>query len=238
MIYFEQHSDAWLEDMLGRPACNVVLTQERGETLEAVTEQLRDKSAFATAKIEVDDVALSLNFQDSGFRQVDTALTFRRTEKAEITAASNVRYALPADRGAVETIAREAFMFSRFHLDPRVPNQIADKIKSEWAGNFFSGRRGDGMIVALDDSGVVAGFCQLLSGRNGDVVIDLIAVAPASTRRGLARAMIAQAAHSGTGSGPAAALVVGTQAANLASVNLYEALGFRLTGAKQVLHFA
>ena len=68
-------------------------------------------------------------------------------------------------------------------------------------------------------------------------MIDLIAVHPAHARKGHARAMIGLAALKGTGAGQLPrGMVVGTQAANIASIRLYESLGFRLSDSKFVLH--
>ena len=132
-------------------------------------------------------------------------------------------------------IAARSFRTSRFHLDPSIPNETADRIKAAWAENYFAGHRGDLMLIAEQD-GEVAGFLQALRGSNDTLVIDLLAVAEAAARRGLARAMIERLAAEARGQ-QASALRVGTQAANLPSCRLYESLGFRLTAAETVLHF-
>jgi ribosomal protein S18 acetylase RimI-like enzyme len=140
-----------------------------------------------------------------------------------------------ADCAAVRKVAEASFRFSRFHLDPKIPNDVADRIKGDWAENYFRGARGDGMVVAELD-GEVAGFLQLLwSGPK--LVIDLIAVAPHAARRGLARGMISFAWTKGTGDerGPSS-MLVGTQAVNIPSCRLYEGLGFRLSAASIVMH--
>jgi GNAT superfamily N-acetyltransferase len=136
----------------------------------------------------------------------------------------------------VEAIAGSAFRYSRFHLDPQIPKSLADKVKAVWAGNWFAGQRGDGMVVA-EDAGQVAGFLQLLWSGEQCLVIDLVAVRPQSARKGLSRAMIGFAQANGTGDARrAAGMIVGTQAANVPSVRLYESLGFRLRQTKFVLH--
>jgi ribosomal protein S18 acetylase RimI-like enzyme len=166
---------------------------------------------------------------------VDTALTFDAEGVSAPGDDSRIRFARPDDEKEVRALAGSAFQYSRFHLDPAIPAALAHRIKSEWAGNWFRGARGDGMIVA-EDAGRVAGFLQLLW-RGERLVIDLVAVDPASRARGLARAMIGCAAKRGTGDARRpAAITVGTQAANIPSVRLYESLGFRLRGSQYVLH--
>lgn len=222
---FTVEDDGWLSALLERPALRIVPRSNTEATLP-------EGVFFATAKLPADAVATASRLADVGFRVVDTALTFAAAASA-IPADHSVelRMAAPEDRAAVAAIARDGFRFSRFHLDPDIPGSLAGKIKAAWADNFFAGRRGDTMIVAIKE-GAVAGFLQLLRPASDRLIIDLIAVKAPWQSRGLARAMIGRAARA-IG---AAELVVGTQAANARSVRLYEGLGFRLTGAQLVLH--
>jgi ribosomal protein S18 acetylase RimI-like enzyme len=129
-------------------------------------------------------------------------------------------------------VARKNFVYSRFHLDRAVPNVLADKIKAEWVGNYFLGKRGDEMVVALVDERVV-GFLQLLR-RNENLIIDLIAVDASQRRKGIARDMIAYAESQYD---DCSHIVVGTQVANIPSIRLYEKIGFRLRSSKYVFHY-
>ena len=82
-------------------------------------------------------------------------------------------------------------------LDPRFPKHLADGIKSSWAGNYFEGKRGDGMVVAERDGGVV-GFLQLLWAETGCLVVDLIGLDSAWQGQGIGRDMILYAVLHGT----------------------------------------
>lgn len=222
--------DSWLGAILGRSAWNAV-----PGGAAPLSELAKPGAQFATAKVDCADTAAALELQDAGFRVVDTALTFEVAQADAPGGSPGVRFARPGDREAVEGIAGRAFRYSRFHLDPRLPDALADRVKVVWAGNWFAGARGDGMVVA-EDAGAVAGFLQLLW-NGGTLVIDLIAVRPESARKGLARAMIGHAQAHGTGDArQPSGIRVGTQAANAPSVGLYESLGFRLRQAKFVLH--
>ena len=71
---------------------------------------------------------------------------------------------------------------------------MADEIKAQWAANFFSGQRGDRLVVAVlneKPSEKIVGFALLATGGRVEVVIDLIAVDEAYRRRGIAAEMIA-----------------------------------------------
>ena len=222
--------DPWLQSLLGRPC----FTLRRLSTAAVLPVDPPVGPCFVSAKVPVAPLDDSLALQDSGFRVVDTALTF---EASDLQAGNDrrIRLARPDDRPAVGAIAARSFKTSRFHLDPTIPNETANRIKSAWAENYFTGRRGDLMLIAEQD-GEVAGFLQALRSSTGTLVIDLLAVAEAAARRGFARAMIERLAAEAD-SQQATALHVGTQAANLPSCRLYESLGFRLVDAKAVLHF-
>jgi ribosomal protein S18 acetylase RimI-like enzyme len=196
-----------------------------------------ESQSFAYAKVATGDVAQVSALEGFGFRVVDAAVQLD-CPAGDLKADSalrdgyEVRLAQPSDRSGVETVAAESFVYSRFHLDPQFPDTAADEFKRRWAGNFFSGERGDAMIVACHGE-EVAGFLQLLD--HGDtVIIDLIAVAKSHQRKGLAAAMIGLA---GRHFAKATSLLVGTQIANVPSMRAYQKLGFRVCDSSYVLHY-
>jgi len=219
---------------MGRPAYIVKQVQTGGIEAKEIATRLSKEIGFATAKVPAEDLVQANSLVDVGFRVVDCALTFSKSAEGAQECAST-REAIPGDESRVREIAGSAFRCSRFHLDPFISNTLANIIKADWAGNFFKGLRGNAMLIAEVD-GMVAGFCQLII-RDSKAVIDLIAVAPSFSRRGLARNLIASiTACAARKSLPVQSLVVGTQAANTPSVNLYESLGFRLVSSTLVLH--
>lgn len=223
--------DSWLSAILGCPAWRI----DHGATGEPFAALRAAAPVFAYAKLKVQHISEVSQLTDAGFRVVDTALTFDGAISG--SPGDRVRFAEPEDSRAVSRIAGSAFRFSRFHLDPLVPNGIADTIKSAWAANYFEGKRGDGMVVA-ERNGCVAGFLQLIWSAPDCLVIDLIGVDSAWQGQGIGRDMILYAACHGTGDGRVpAGMMVGTQAANAPSVRLYESLGFRLASAQYVLHY-
>jgi ribosomal protein S18 acetylase RimI-like enzyme len=155
-------------------------------------------------------------------------------EKKAVTVKDvTVRLAKPEDKSKVKALAGSCFRYSRFHLDPAVGLELANKIKAEWAGNFFDGKRGQAMIVAQKGNDIV-GFLQLLDDKKGTITIDLIGVDEKSRQQGVAEAMInfAQAQVPN-----AATIAVGTQIANVPSVRCYEKLGFKFAKAAYVFHY-
>lgn len=223
--------DSWLSDIFGYPAWRI----DHGATGEPLSALQAVSPVFAYAKLKVEHISEVSQLADAGFRVVDTALNFDGVISG--SPGNSVRFAVPEDSSAVPRIAGSVFRFSRFHLDPLVPNGIADTIKSAWAANYFEGKRGDGMVVA-ERNGCIAGFLQLMWSVQDCLVIDLIGVDSAWQGQGIGRDMILHAARYGTGDGRVPArMMVGTQAANAPSVRLYESLGFRLASAQYVMHF-
>ena len=218
--------DGWLSERFGRPVFTVD-GSVAGEDVAA--------PGFYQARVPVEDVRAVQRLSGLGFSVVDTTLTLgRRPEPG--AAPPNVVRAEPEQRDAVVEIARTAFRYSRFHLDPEVPDELANRIKADWISSYFAGTRGEHLLVAVAD-GEPAGFLAVIGGEeDGRTLrtIDLIAVAPAAQGRGLAKALTAAfVAESG---GVADEVRVGTQAANVPATRLYESLGFALVRAQYALH--
>lgn len=226
-------ADAWLTEKLGKPAFHLVGDLGGGQFQTELRPQLRGR-LFVDAKVAVDDAAAASVVQTLGFALIDTNLRFilRRTAAPAWDGKTDVGFATPDMAQTVGRIAENAFTHDRFHRDPAVGANVARRLKGDWARNFFAGKRGDWMVVAREH-GVPTGFLQLLRGPQDALIIDLIAVADPHRRSGRAGAMIAFAAAHCPAAG---SLVVGTQLANLASVRLYEGLGFRLDAAEHVFH--
>jgi GNAT superfamily N-acetyltransferase len=225
-------ADDWLSQVLGMPAFSLGLPLPAAPALAAELACL-PREAFCSAKLPVAEVAAVGALEGAGFRLVDTALTFERgPEPAPEAARAEVRPAQQAERDAVLDIAGSSFCFSRFHQDPRIPLQVAHDVKRAWAANCLDGKRGEEVLVALD-RGRPAGFLAVLADR-GVVVIDLVAVAAQSQGRGIGAALVG--AFIARWRGRAPRLRVGTQAANVPSVRLYERCGFRFVGGASVLH--
>jgi len=130
------------------------------------------------------------------------------------------------------SLERNNFKYSRFHLDPAIEDRVSNEIKAQWARNYFRGDRGNQMVVSEKD-GQVTGFLQLLY--NADtLIIDLIAVSKENRNKNIASEMINFAENKLEGF---TKIRVGTQAANIPSIGLYEKLGFSINYMKYVFHY-
>jgi GNAT superfamily N-acetyltransferase len=219
--------DAWLSRQLGYAAYHLPATAE-----PPTPEELPAGPAFVDAKVPTDALARLHRLEAVGFQVIDTSVQLTRPAVPLEGPVDRCRFARPDDEGAVRTLAAHAITQSRFHLDPAIPRATANQLKAEWAGNFFSGRRGEWMVVAADEAGV-CGFLQLLRATSG-VVIDLIGVAAGRRSQGLGGQMVAFAARECLHK--PAALLVGTQIANARSLVFYHRQGFAVTSSAYVLH--
>lgn len=185
--------------------------------------------ALYQARVACDAVARVSELAAAGMRVVNTGITLGR-DGGEIDAPEDVEVRLGEagrDDAAAE-IARSAFRFDRFHLDPDVPDEVADRIKHDWVANALAGNRGDHVLVA-EREGEVAGFLAVVM-RSDTAVIDLTAVHPDHRGRGVGRALAARFLAG------AERAEVGTQAANAIATRFYEGLGFRAVRSTYDLH--
>ena len=227
--------DAWLSKLLGLDCHHISvdgLDPDEAMFREFLSAPARPRR-FIDAKVSTSAVATAQRLESLGFRIVDTRLGFDKPLLKSTTEISGVRFARDYDQAAIERIADDSFVYSRFHLDPSIDLAAATRVKVQWAGNFFVGKRADHMVVA-ESEGKTAGFLQLIVGPKKTLIIDLIAVAPSAQGRGLATAMICFAERELAGF---VRVLVGTQISNTPSVRFYEKLGFRLRDSQYVLHF-
>ncbi len=231
-------ADPWLAAILERDVFRV-LTPDEGVAPEVLAghEQGRP-GAFYFAKVEAARTRAVESLESAGYRVVDANVTFGAAAPPPVPGASDVELvdASAVDPDAIIDVAGGCFRYSRFHLDPRFPRELADRVKREWVRNYLRGVRGDRLFVAVAE-GRPAGFlAALTTGPAGApvAVIDLVGVDPGFQRRGIGRALVQGfLAHYGS---RCEAYRVGTQVANAPSIRLYQSLGFGFEHCHYVLH--
>ena len=193
---------------------------------------MKRSNIFLDIQVDASWITLSRACEAAGFRLADTRVQLSRQGTPDVRhpALGRLRAARAEDRDAVAGLAARSLRGSRFHQDPFIASELADGLKAAWAVNYFTGRRGDGMVVADTEEGV-AGFLLFLR-RNGTMVIDLIAVDAAVRGAGLGTGLVAFAC----GEARLQSLSVGTQAGNTTSLRFYQSLGFRVERICHVFH--
>lgn len=240
---FSLTKDEWLAGVLQRPVYRFDIgdnhAEEHRETMAGrpldIDSAMAMPRVFIYSKVSPQQVGQVSFLEEKGFRLVDTNILLSKPRSACFKDDGHIlcRFASGSDEEETVTLAGHAFMFSRFHLDAAFDTDTANHIKSEWARNYFNGKRGDYMVVAVV-KGRVVGFLQLLDRQKEDLIIDLSAVNELHRRQGIARKMIEFAEAN---CGDYRRIDVGTQIANTASLTAYESIGFRFQNASYVFHY-
>lgn len=231
--------DVWLSDVLSkRTAVLQVGEAELGELKTALNQFCKankKENLFIYAKVDTrkDDQVHFL--EDAGFKLVDTWVQFELNGQREPMplAPFEIRFATAEDAASAVEVARKNFVYSRFHRDPQISNDLANKVKADWVQNYFNGKRGDQMVVALKDDEIV-GFLQILFQDDDGWIIDQVAVDASVQGQGVGISMIQFALEENQSR---EVVTVGTQVANIRSIRMYEKLGFRLIRSQYVFHY-
>jgi GNAT superfamily N-acetyltransferase len=191
------------------------------------------KNSLIVAKVPSANMKLVNHLCGVGFKLVDTNVQYIRDLSPLNYSGHGIRVATPIDEISVVEIAKTSFFYDRFHNDENISPEVASKIKSKWASNYFRGLRGDLMIVA-EIKGQVAGFLQMLEMPENSVCVDLIAVMKDHRGAGLAGNMIGFAIEFYK---KKKSLIVGTQLINTSSITLYQKIGFLYKSSQHILHY-
>jgi len=230
--------DQWLSEMFGH---NVFRLAVKGSTdgkdlnfYRAVGHYLEKKPVFIYTKIPTNAVLLLHGLERVGFNLVDTNILLEKhiINDNFVSGSTIIRFARLEDKEEVGRLAHHNFVYSRFHLDPQIDIGTANTVKANWAMNYFSGKRGDAMVVSYI-GGKLSGFLQLLFSERA-LIIDLIAVDKNNRRKSIASDMINFATNN---LDDFEYIRVGTQLANVPSLRLYEKLGFYIVDAAYVFHY-
>ena len=237
--------DTWLSEVMDIDVFKVSLDDHSSNGFalaiqELATHMERPRRSMYCAKLPTGRLDVLRALSSVGFDVVDVNVTFgRRSVLSGGPAPKGVHViedVLPEHQEAVLDIAESSFDYSRFHLDPNISTTTANAIKREWIANYATGQRGERLMVALVD-GEPAGFLAVLATTVDDEpcrVIDLIAVDRRYQDRGVGKALVS--AFTDHYVEVCELLRVGTQAANIPSVRLYERSGFLLNETAYVMH--
>lgn len=248
--------DDWLSEQIGHDAFRVAV-EPRVRTAEGETQSpidpavhflsacfparaAKDQPAFYYVKVPTQQVETVATLTRLGFRVVDVNISLSCAPQMITNPCCHtglvVREATARDAAAILAIASSCFRYSRFHLDPEISLERANVIKRAWVQSYLDRHRGEQLLAAFAGDQAV-GFLAVLGTRvEGKIgrVIDLIGVDQLQQRCGVGKTLVSAFLVDCTRQGALA--VVGTQAANVPSLRLYEAMGFRVCETTYVLH--
>jgi dTDP-4-amino-4,6-dideoxy-D-galactose acyltransferase len=142
----------------------------------------------------------------------------------------------PADPD-LRALALAAGEHSRFHVDPRIPEERWRALYEQWIENSVRGELADRVFVAsaTDDDRAI-GLVTLAFRREGFGEYGLVAVGERARRRGVASALLARAEHETRAAGLSRA-EVGTQRENEPACRFYTSRGYRTIRLEDAYHF-
>lgn len=232
-------SDPWLSDRFGYDVYRVAPVP--GATAVLAEHRASVPRAFYYVKLPVTAISDLAAFSSAQFSVVETHVAFRADpddagSRDDGPVDDVVIGSFPEFHEDAAMIAATCFRYSRFHLDPLVPDTIAHAIKQEWVWSYARRERGDRLFIAARHGRAVGFLAALRTNVQGEscAVIDLMGVHPAAQGSGVGSRLIRAFAHAYRGT--VAAFRVGTQAANVPSVRCYERMGFRLASSAYILH--
>jgi GNAT superfamily N-acetyltransferase len=198
-----------------------------------------------TAKVDAADVRAVGLLEDAGFRLVDALVTYythpHRDVPPVVREIGEVRWYAPSDEAQVLALTADAYrgFRGRFHLDPHLPTDRADAFYVEWARQCCAGRMADRMVVADDGQGHIYGWAssRLLEPLSSVGGTRLWVGSLGACRRdspgayaGLLRRLAIDHYDRGDAS------ETQTQNHNIATVRLYETVGFRYIRTEYTMH--
>lgn len=240
--------DEWLTGVLGFPCFKVGFNDDSVGGLEA---ERRDfiscmrsvDKVFAFSKVPVYSQEKISILSSLGFYLVDTNLTFSQKRENLIKSeerlnadneAISIRLACESDADQVIGLAGRVFVQSRFHADPNITKELANRIKQKWVRNFFLGQRGENMIVACLDSRIIGFLLVLINSNEKKLIIDLIGLDPDFHGKGLGGRMIEYLKSLNC---EYESVDVGTQIANSIAIGFYQKNNFILSKSQYVFHY-
>jgi len=242
-LHLEWSEAPWDTAIFEYPVLQITRLEVRDEAAArkdfASFERSRDMlgSRLVSCRLAHEKLLESMLLEDAGFRFIE--MLYR--PELDLTAAREIdagglslRIATPADLSRVLQIAGSAFGNERFHMDPRLPGELANRRYQVWAQSSLchSSQR---LFVLLDDDELVA-FFVTEDLPDGTCYWHLNAVAPAHQGKGYGRgawcAMIRHAKSSG-----AQRVRTSIVARNHRVLNLYARLGFRFPAPLMTFHW-
>ena len=216
-------------ETLEAPGSYAEARARKAELVSTVLHECRDSGVrHLSARVDSGDFSSIHALEDAGFELIDGIQTFRLSLRDNYFAApADTRLFEHADLPEVLEIGRTAFIFDRFHADPALPTQVADRVNESWTRNCCLGTAADAVIIAEERSRV-ASFVTCRAGCDEDPgTIILVATAGWARGRGAARRASTAALRWFANQG-LTSVEVGTQLRNIPAARLYESLGFRM----------
>lgn len=216
-------------DLFDVACCKVVINERLTEgEFDALLSETQAYSFVTINNVCSDSFNRYLLGARSNAFLTDTPVTLlKNAEGAPVQ--SDIRPASAEDLAALEKIAATAFSKSRFASDPLLNKEKVGELYSLWVKNAFLNKEKTVLTSCACDGFVI---CDFSSER---CHIDLLAVAESARGKGVGKKLLLEAERLAAEFG-CKEMLVGTQAANVSALRLYEKCGFRVAFTSQTYH--
>ncbi len=217
-------TDAW--PAAGAPVARAAALA--AEVRAVLGEAARAGYAHLIFRLPAEDLAAAWGAAQAGLRLVDIGVdsTFAVDRAPALPAAHPaVRPARADDLPALQAIAADSFVYSRFAADPFFTPEQVRAFHRQWITNLCAGLAD--MVLVFETDGDAVGFVSCARA-GGEGRIPLIASHARLRRAGVGRALVTAALHWFAAAG-VSAVHVKTQAQNYPALALYHRLGFTIS---------
>lgn len=194
-------------------------------TIEALEQTSEIEGHFT---LKVDPLENKENLVKYGFYYVDTLIEpVCRQENLQAVEQEGIDFSRDYNRETILEIAGEAFGNGRFHRDFNIPDYMADRRYMNWVKDLME----KDLILALNYQGRTAGFFAY-----EDDKILLLGIHKDFRGKGLAKAFTSYCVQEQFDRSGYDTLKTSISPVNLASLNVFISLGFRLKDSVDVYH--
>lgn len=195
--------------------------------------RLPDDCQFAYVKTQ--PRAFSTKLRKAGFRKIETTVNFSMSVRNISYQKKNTRptRAKLEDAEALKKLAKNLFVYDRWHADPNIDDRVAKRLKECWIENYFLGTRGDICIVKKSNT-TITGFLLVIK-KSSSFKIDLIGVDSRFQGSGIGRQLINELSN--YIADKSLKLDVTTQLKNSQALGFYNSLGFEPKSYLETWHF-
>lgn len=241
----------WDSNQLGVPAARLDYLIAKGSyseqheikenLLNEVLDEAFEKGIWhVSVRLDSSDLSGLHVLENAGFITVDNILTFAKElaahRRPETSHAYQIRLATPADANRVADLARQSYIYDRFHSDPYISSKCADELHSVWLRNSCEGTAADAVVIAEDNESLLGfvtcklqGYTETNPGRMFGTIV-LVATAEHAHGTGVGYS-ITMAALEWFRDHGTAVVEVGTQLRNIRASRLYQKCGFGFKGS-------
>lgn len=173
----------------------------------------------------------------AGFCLIDVIIEYAKplSPSKNLSSRDVLRLASPEDVPKIADLAVSTFKMSRFHNDPLLSIEVAERVHREWVKNACIGVAADAVWVVGPES-KVSGFvsCKI---KDKVGTIDLVAVAREHAGQGMGQSLVALAERWFISQG-CVEVRVQTQANNFAAMALYTSCEFKTRSTHNTLRWS